>query len=308
MSKKPKVSFIISTYNRAEYLKDSLHSLIHSAMGYPVEILVIDNNSTDSTPDVCTSSKALAKTKDVNFQQVRETEQGLSHARNRGIKEAMADFIIFLDDDIRVPESFVNAWLRFFDLYPEAKAGGGKIHVQFDDPRPEWMSSYLLPLLGHHDHGEAIKPYKSNDYPFGGNMAFKKEVFEEIGYFRTDLGRIGSDLKASEEKELFQRLREANETIYYVPDAFLYHRVNASRLTKEYIRRQAIGLGQSMKLQMKRKSEPKKTLIAAKEIGKWIATAVLFIKYCLKFEASKGATLFQFRNWIREGLFYPKDV
>jgi len=301
MSEKPKVSFIICTYNRAEYLKDSLHSLIHSAMGYPVEILVIDNNSTDSTPDVCTSCKALAKTKDVNFQQVRETEQGLSHARNRGIKEALADVIIFLDDDIRVPESFVNAWLSFFDSFPDAKAAGGKIHVQFDDPRPEWMSSYLLPLLGHHDHGEAIKPYKSSDYPFGGNMAFKKEIFEEIGYFNTDLGRIGSDLKASEEKEFFQRLREANETIYYVPDAYLYHRVNSARLTKEYIRRQAIGLGQSMKLQMSQQSGFRKAYTVIKEIVKWKATTVLFLYYSIKSESEKGVTLFQFRNWIWQG-------
>lgn len=304
MSEKPKVSFIICTFNRAEYLRDSLQSLIHSATGYPVEILVIDNNSTDSTPDVCDNCKSQADKNHIKFRRIQETEQGLSHARNRGIKEALADIIIFLDDDIRVPESFVSAWLSFFDSFPDAKAAGGKIHVQFDDPRPDWMSSYLLPLLGHHDHGDTIKPYKSNDYPFGGNMAFRKEVFEEIGYFNTDLGRIGSVLKASEEKELFQRLRKENETIYYVPDALLYHRVNASRLTKEYIRRQAIGLGQSMKLQMSQQSGFQKTYTAIEEIVKWKATAVLFLYYSIKSEREKGVTLFQFRNWIRKGLFY----
>lgn len=301
MSEKPKVSFIICTYNRADYLKDSLQSLIHSAAGYPVEILVIDNNSTDSTPDVCANSKTAAEEKDVSFQQVLETKQGLSHARNRGIKEATADIVIFLDDDIGVPDFFVSAWLSFFESFPEAKAAGGKIHVQFDDPRPEWMSSYLLPLLGHHDHGETIKPYKSNDYPFGGNMAFRKEVFDEIGFFNTELGRIGSDLKASEEKELFQRLRDKNEVIYYVPDAFLYHRVNSARLTKEYIRRQAIGLGQSMKLQMSQQSGLQMAYSATKEILKWKATAVLYLYYRIKSESEKGVTLFQFRHWIWQG-------
>src|SRR6056297_2207095 len=301
MSEKLKVSFIICTFNRADYLRDSLQSLMRSASDLPVEVLVVDNNSTDSTPAVCLESEAAAIEKHLKFKYVRETRQGLSFARNRGIREASAPIVIFLDDDISVPDSFADAWIRFFLSFPEAKAAGGKIHVQFDDPRPKWMSSYLLPLLGHHDHGEAIKPYKSSDYPFGGNMAFKKEIFEEIGYFNTDLGRIGSDLKASEEKEFFQRLREANETIYYVPDAYLYHRVNSARLTKEYIRRQAIGLGQSMKLQMSQQSGFRKAYTVIKEIVKWKATTVLFIYYSIKTESEKGVTLFQFRNWIWQG-------
>src|SRR6056297_436752 len=307
MSEKLKVSFIICTFNRADYLRDSLQSLMRSASDLPVEVLVVDNNSTDSTPAVCLESEAAAKEKHLRFKYVRETRQGLSFARNRGIREASAPIVIFLDDDISVPDSFADAWIRFFLSFPEAKAAGGKIHVQFDDPRPKWMSSYLLPLLGHHDFGDSIKPYNSKEYPFGGNMAFKKNLFEEIGYFNTELGRIGSDLKASEEKELFQRIKKNNGPIYYVPDAFLYHRVNASRLTKEYIRRQAIGLGQSIKLQMKKQSAASKALTVAEETGKWMATALLFLYYCLKFEASKGVALFQFRNWIRKGLFYKTD-
>ena len=301
MSEKLKVSFIICTYNRADYLKDSLQSLMRSAVSHPVEILVVDNNSSDHTPVVCNETETAAEEKDLKFRFVRESSQGLSFARNRGITEAASSVVIFLDDDISVPDSFVNAWLRFFDSFPEAKAAGGKINVQFDDPRPKWMSSYLLPLLGHHDFGDSIKPYNSKDYPFGGNMAFKKDLFEEIGLFNTELGRIGSDLKASEEKELFQRIRKNNGPIYYVPDAFLYHRVNASRLTKEYIRRQAIGLGQSMKFQMKRQSAVTRILTAGKEIVKWGATAALFTFYCLKLQASKGTTLFQFRYWIWQG-------
>ena len=167
------------------------------------------------------------------------------------------------------------------------------------------MSSYLLPLLGHHDFGDSIKPYNSKDYPFGGNMAFKKDLFEEIGLFNTELGRIGSDLKASEEKELFQRIRKNNGPIYYVPDAFLYHRVNASRLTKEYIRRQAIGLGQSMKLQMKRQSAVTRILTAGKEAGKWGSLHValfFFLQLCKLLSASKGTDpVFNFRYWIWQG-------
>lgn len=309
MYKEAKFSFIICTYNRAGYLNDSLSSLLEcSTPREQVELLVVDNNSTDETPEMVRSHQKKNPVKNIQVRYVKEKRQGLSHARNTGIENASAPLLVFVDDDIRASKKYINSWFHFFEKHSQIKAAGGKIHVQFDDPRPEWMSSYLLPLLGHHDFGDSIKPYKKKDYPFGGNMAFRSEVFEEIGHFNTELGRIGGDLKASEEKELFRRLRDKNEPVYYVPDARLYHRVDASRLTKEYIRRQAIGLGQSMRLQMKRQSTVARALIALKEFGKWIATGVLFLYYTLKFETAKGVTLFQFRYWILEGLYSSSKI
>ncbi|WP_340105375.1 glycosyltransferase [Rhodohalobacter sp. 8-1] len=304
MSQEPSISLIICTYNRAEYLSDSLNTLIQSARGRSVEILVIDNNSSDNTRKVCQeySAKTEKTGDDLALHYVLETNQGLSFARNRGIEEANAPVIIFLDDDITVPSSFTDSWLSFFADHPEARAAGGKIHVQFDDPRPKWMSDFLLPLLGHHDHGDSIKPYSNRNYPFGGNMAFKAGIFDEYGTFNTELGRIGSDLKASEEKEFFRRLQQDGVKIYFVPKALLYHRVNKSRLTKDYIRRQAVGLGQSIALQMKRKPGSRKITTIFKEVGKWAATIALFIFYSFKLQGSKGVMLLKFRYWILQGI------
>jgi glycosyltransferase involved in cell wall biosynthesis len=302
------ITFAICTYNRADYLDDTLLSLRNSeAPARPVELLVINNNSTDHTKSVVKAHKKK-ETDRLSIRLALEENQGLSHARNRGIKEADAPIIIFVDDDIRADEHYINAWLTFFDSHPNTKAAGGKIHVQFDDPRPKWMSSYLLPLLGHHDHGDSIKPYKTNDYPFGGNMAFKKEVFDEIGQFNTELGRIGSDLKASEEKELFQRYRSRYENIFYVPDAKLHHRVNSARLTKEYIRRQAVGLGQSLALQLQNKSVINYIRFFIVEAGKWLATLALFLGYLATFKLPKGIMLIKFRKWIASGFLEARKT
>jgi glycosyltransferase involved in cell wall biosynthesis len=267
-------------------------------------LLVVDNNSTDETPEVVQQHQKKNPVQDIQICYVKEKNQGLSHARNRGIEEANAPIIVFVDDDIRASKNYINSWIHFFEGHPDVNAAGGKIHVQFDDPRPDWMSSYLLPLLGLHDFGTSIKPYRKTDYPFGGNMAFKADIFDEYGTFNTDLGRIGSDLKASEEKELFRRLQQDDLTISYVPDALLYHRVNSSRLTKDYIRRQAIGLGQSIALQLKHASGWLIISTMMKEIGKWAATVALFVFYGLKLRLSKGVTLFQFRYWILKGLLF----
>src|SRR5699024_4317301 len=228
----PQLTFIICSYNRADYLDDTLRSLLrHYPPGCQAELLVVDNNSTDDTAKVVRRHQDSSPKDEHPVRYIKEPIQGLSHARNRGIKEARAPYIVFLDDDIRVTPSLIPAWLSFFNDHPDDSAAGGKIHVQFDDPRPEWMSHFLLPLLGHHDLGNKRKQYPKGKYPFGGNMGFKRSIFDAVGTFNTELGRKGASLNAGEEKELFRRLRQLDVPIYYLPDAFLYHRVNADRLS-----------------------------------------------------------------------------
>lgn len=306
MPKPAKITFIICTYNRAGYLKETLESLLDcESPAHPVEILVVDNNSKDETADIV-NRYTVDITPNIAIRYTEETKQGLSHARNRGVKAAQAEIVIFIDDDIRATTSYLNSWLQFFEKNPKIEAAGGKIHVRFDDPRPEWMSRFLLPLLGHHDFGNSIKPYRKTNYPFGGNMAFKKEIFSRNGFFDTELGRIGKDLKASEEKEFFQRLKQNGVEIYYVPGAKLYHRVNASRLSREYIRRQAIGLGQSMALQLKNQSPVSKFSKISVEFGKWLVSIGLFIPYTMVMKSSKAVMLLRFRKWIAEGFLSVK--
>lgn len=303
MSNQPKVTFIICTYNRAQYLNDTLGSLLHRdySSDLPFELLVIDNNSTDETKEVVQQHKKSTDKDGKAIRYIKEPNQGLSHARNRGILEAEAPYVVFFDDDIRATHSLIPSWISFFNAYPDAKTAGGKIHVQFDAPRPPWMSYFLLPLLGYHDLGDSIKKYPNNKYPFGGNMGFKKSVFDQIGVFDTALGRKGESLNAGEEKELFRRIRSASMEIYYLPDAFLYHRVDSSRLTVNYIRNQAIGLGQSMKLRMADASVVQFIGNWVQEIGKLFASVPLGIYYLTTLNLSKATMLFKFRWWIWKG-------
>ncbi|NBC27036.1 MAG: glycosyltransferase [Bacteroidetes bacterium] len=304
MSKEAELSFVICTYNRSRYLDESLSSLLEgSSPRKPVEVLVIDNNSPDETPEVVRRHQQKNRIQNIRIRYVKERNQGLSHARNRGIREASAPVIVFVDDDIRASKTYINSWIHFFEECPHAKAAGGKIHVQFDDPRPRWMSHFLLPLLGHHDFGDQIKRYSSSNYPFGGNMALKREIFEEVGCFNTNLGRKEDSLNAGEEKELFSRLKDHGIDFYYLPDALLYHRVGAKRLTVDYIKNQALGLGQSMKLRLEDESGWPFTKAWIVEAGKLLASVPLGLFYIIKLEPSKSLMLLKFRFWIWRGYF-----
>ena len=306
MADSPFLSIIICTYNRADYLRDTLESLLDTKTdAASFEVLIIDNNSTDDTKAV--AEKVIQSHTEISIRYATETNQGLSHARNRGISEAAGSVLLFLDDDIAARSDFIPSWISFFREKTGASGGGGKIHVQFDDPRPRWMSHFLLPLLGHHDLGNAIKKYPANKYPFGGNMAFRKEIFEQYGTFNTDLGRKGKKLMASEEKEFYRRLRDSQD-IYYLPNAFIYHRVNKQRLTKSYIKKQAVGLGKSIALRLEGASTIQKISLLGSELFKSLVTLPLCIGYALTLQFSKAVMLVTFRRWIWEGYRQKQNI
>ena len=95
------LTVIICTYNRAKYIGPLLESLASNTLSKSeYEILLVDNNCTDNTRAVC---EQFASTHpDIIFRYVVETEQGLSAAKNCGIREAHGDLIVYVDDDALV--------------------------------------------------------------------------------------------------------------------------------------------------------------------------------------------------------------
>lgn len=308
MDPSPNITFIICTYNRAEYLDDTLRSLMQQSIENVVaELLVVNNNSTDNTPEIVEKHHEKADPTAFQISYFVEIEQGLSYARNRGIREASSDNIVFVDDDIRADQYFLKNWINFFESHPKYKAAGGKILVQFDDQEPGWTSHYLLSLFGFHDLGKTIREYPGNKYPFGGNMGFRRSIFNETGLFDTDLGRKGAQLTANEEKDLFQRIRSLGEPILYLPDALLYHRIGPERATKDYIRRQAEGMGKSVARQAKG-SFKLKLIHVIKELFKTTVSLGLFLIYLMGFTPAKGIMLLKFRYWILIGYLHERNL
>jgi len=303
MNKNASVTFVICTYNRANYLDNALKSLLkHKPHDLSFQLLVVDNNSSDQTPEVVKKYQQSFNKEDKSLRYIKETQQGISYARNCGIQETNTPYIVFLDDDIEASESLISAWIEFFSENPKALAAGGKIHVRFDDPKPKWMSHFLLPLFGRHDLGKTFKKYPSKKFPFAGNMGVKKSIFEEIGYFNTKYGQRGKKLYAKgEEKELSQRIRSITKDIYYLPDAFVYHHVDESRLTTEYVKEHAMGMGRSQKIRIKNESFREGLSERITEIEKWLVSIPLALGYLISFQPAKATMLIRFRWWIWKG-------
>ena len=301
MSKPLKLSVVICTYNRADCILDALHSLVQQTLPRNLfEVLLINNNSTDAMETLCENFGQQSPA--FNYRYIVEAQQGLSHARNRGIAEAVGDIIVFMDDDATAEPGYLEKMLAFFAQTPGAAACGGRIYPRFESRRPHWMSHFLLSLTSSIDLGNKVKVFTRRQFPVGANMAVRKEMFAKYGLFNPGLGRKGNSMDGAEEKDFFYRLIYAKEKIYYLPDAIVHHYVPDRRLTFDFFRRQAIGIGKSERIRSKNisKAEYIKSLI--REGLKWGVSVVLFFFYFLTLRPAKAVRLLVFRWHVSRGL------
>lgn len=227
------ISIIICTYNRAQILEKTLasYSSLKPSDIFQVELLIVDNNSNDNTAQIInTFIKQHPETR-----YIFEPNPGLSHARNTGIKESKGNIIAFIDDDVYLDPDWVTEVLHIFQDHPEASCMGGKSIPQFEIERPEWLTDQLLIPYGSTNSGDNIKTMLYPEHPFGLNMAFKREVFTQVGMFNPSLGRKKKNLLSNEESELFWRINQAGLNVIYAPKALLYHRIPAERTCKEWV-------------------------------------------------------------------------
>jgi glycosyltransferase involved in cell wall biosynthesis len=233
---------VVSTYNRCKLLERALDSLVASALPTSLEweVVVVDNNSSDQTRDVV---EGFNRRYPGRFRYVFEPRQGVSYARNAGVRESRGDVLAFMDDDVTVGRE----WLRNItaSLHRGDCIGvGGRIVPVWKSEPPRW-----LPIERPH----ALAPFVDFDFgsepgplsvpPFGANMAFRREVFERYGCFRTDLGRCGDKLLSNEDTEFGHRLLAAGERLCYEPSAIMHHPVLEERVRKLYVLRWWFGKG-----------------------------------------------------------------
>ncbi|MCE4557830.1 glycosyltransferase family 2 protein [Roseateles cellulosilyticus] len=236
----PSCSIVIASYNRADMLAQTLDSL-HAHLAaldslQQVQVVLIDNNSPDSTPQVMADWAA-------RFSQCvhqREMKQGLSHARNAGLQAATGDIVVFLDDDVDLDAGWLPALLApFGDV--QVAAVGGKVLAYGASELPDWLPreyGYLVSVFDPFDSA------RETDKVMGANFALRASAVRQVGAFDPALGRKGNKLLGGEEVDLFNRIRAAGGRVWYTPEAVVFHKI-ANKLRKEYIVDYAYWLGVS---------------------------------------------------------------
>jgi glycosyltransferase involved in cell wall biosynthesis len=231
-----RLSLIVPTYNRSEYLKKSLPSFLQQSLQSDLyELIVVDNNSNDDTKSVVTQCLASAQ---CTWRYVFEGQQGLHHARNKGIAEANGDILVFGDDDIIASEQWLESILKEFDCDSRVVIVGGKILPKWDQEPPKWIYDYgtskTHSLFAYLDYGEE-RFFLLNEYVFGCNFAITREFAYKIGGSAPDTfpGSL-KHLSGSGECAMIDKVRSLGGLVLYCPDAVVMHSACAARATVEY--------------------------------------------------------------------------
>jgi glycosyltransferase involved in cell wall biosynthesis len=239
------MSVVVGTLNRATLLDRAVRSLLTQACAPgAIEVVVVDNGSTDATRQVVASLSANVKSGHA-LHYVCEPRLGLSFARNTGIERAAGRVVAFLDDDSEADPDWAERLLSIFRNDPTVGAAGGRTVVRWPGERPDWITGALEPYYGKCDYGDARKPLAFPEYPFGSNMAIRRSLLVDLGGFRTDLGARGNNLMAGEETDLFERLHARAVSVIYEPTALVHHWAAPERLTRRWSLRRAFKHGLS---------------------------------------------------------------
>jgi GT2 family glycosyltransferase len=246
MSRQVQASVIIPTYNRADYLAKCLEAVAaQTADPATFEVIVVDNNSPDHTRDLCLGFAETHPALDVRY--LCETQQGASYARNRGVAEARGVVVCFLDDDSPPAPAWLENLLPAFEDPTVGCSGGPSILDYQGQEIPAWLRGDLQGLLSGYTqpYTKPTQVSRWDQLPLSCNMAIKRSLFTDLGFFRMDLDRSGGQVLAAGDTEMADRINKAGWKVMYVPDALVRHLVPPERLDKKHIYRIGRGLAAS---------------------------------------------------------------
>ena len=295
-------SFITCTYNRDKYIAQTLKAVCEQTYNpLDYEIIVVDNNSTDSTATICEAFKQ--KYPNHQFRYFKEMNQGLSFALNRGIKEAQGEFLIFIDDDETIIPEHLERLNNHLNNHPDAVLAGSPVVPIYEEAQPKWMSHFTQRLIGgYFDQGKLPKKLDAKNYPGTGHTIAKKELYEKYGYYNTELGRKGNSLIGAEDKDMFNRLKKNNIECYYFPDIPIYHHIPKEKLTDQFFDKLTYSIGRSERIRTLSISKKEYRRRLFDECIKWVASLILCIGYIITFSPLKGTRLLRFRWNVTKGL------
>ncbi|MHC9541760.1 MAG: glycosyltransferase family 2 protein [Vulcanimicrobiota bacterium] len=196
-----KVSVQICSRNREDLLKRSLLALFNQKFPKDdYEIIVVDDGSEDGTSAMVSS---LIEDAPCKLRIITQGHDGLSIGRNRGIKTAVGEYVLFIDDDIIADENLISEHLRFHEIYPRSVVKGWVNHTSE-------LDSIKVPKFTMADISTA--------FFWTSNVSVSRRFLLDVGLFDEDFREYGW-----EDLELGLRLKAMGLTSRYNKKAVVFH-------------------------------------------------------------------------------------
>ena len=235
----PGVSVVICAYTeqRWQQTRAALESALRQEPPPQEVLLVVDHN-----PDL--AERARREFASVSVLENAGT-QGLSGARNTGLKAATQPVTAFLDDDAEARPGWLKHLVAPYSS-PDVVATGGSVHPRWPVTRPRWLPPEFDWVVGCSYRGLPETTGQVRN-PIGANMSMRTDLALEVGGFDESVGRVGTNTRGCEETELSIRLTasRAGSVVLYVPAAAVDHHVAHDRLAVNYFLRRCWHEGMS---------------------------------------------------------------
>lgn len=219
-------SVLIPTHNRPRLLRACVESVL--AQTFPperFEILVVDDGSR------LPAARVLRDYLDGGRVRVlRQPQQGWAVARQLGAREARGEILVFLDDDCRAPEAWLEAYARVYAAHPATGGVGGALR-----PGEKVNVAGCKQYRGHLDYFRSLNRdagmHADPDtcgrvtFTFGGNRSFRREIWLEA---QSSNGAAVPGAWYFDDTEIDLRLRELGACVLYTPEAWVTHAYDLS--------------------------------------------------------------------------------
>jgi GT2 family glycosyltransferase len=229
----PGVTVVVCAYTerRWQQTRAALASALQQDPPPKEVLLIVDNNAG-------LAARARREIPSVTVLENAGT-QGLSGARNTGLKAATQPVTAFLDDDAEARPGWLEDLVAPYGSYSgDVVATGGSVYPRWPQARPRWLPHEFDWVVGCSYRGlpETTSQVRN---PIGASMSMRTDVALEAGGFSEAVGRVGANTRGCEETELSIRMTaaRAGSVILYVPAAGVDHHVAPERLKFSYFLR-----------------------------------------------------------------------
>ena len=242
-------SLIIPSRNRAKTLSRTLERTLAATLGDPrTEVIVVDNNSTDNTKQVVEGHQHRS----AGLRYLHQEQPGLLAARHAGWKAAGGEILLFLDDDVFICDTIIDAYQDVFSSQDVWLAGGNNWPL-FEGEIPSWLEEEWNRSI---DGKQALPELSILKFPhkapiehdpffvWGCNFAIRRTALQAAGGFHPD-GYPGPLLKfrGDGETHVASFVKDNGGRTIFHPNASVHHLVSSDRMTVDYMRNRAFSNG-----------------------------------------------------------------
>ncbi|MBN2067701.1 MAG: glycosyltransferase [Candidatus Diapherotrites archaeon] len=196
-------SVVVPVHNGSKTIEACLKSILGQKTGYPYEVIVVDDGSTDSTAEIVNKFKSVKL--------VSQRQQGPAVARNNGAKNAKNSIVVFVDSDCIANSNWLQEMLK--PLEKESIAG---VQGRYKSLQKELVARLIqLEIEQRHDK---MAERKFIDFMGSFSAAYRKRVFMEMKGFDTSF-----PMASGEDTDLSFRIAKKGYKLFFSPKAIVAH-------------------------------------------------------------------------------------